>query len=91
MRAVVIYESMFGDNQQAARAIAAGLNEAGVAAEAIEVGTAPTAIGSDVDLLVVGSPDHAWGVTLAGRLTGYDGAAPRSHQILTGARPARGS
>ncbi len=60
MRAMLIYESMFGDNQQVALAIAAGLNEAGVAAEAIEVGIAPTAIGSDVDLLVVGSPNHAW-------------------------------
>ena len=60
MRAVVIYESMFGDNQQVARAIAAGLNEAGLAAEAIEVGIAPTAISPDVDLLVVGSPNHAW-------------------------------
>lgn len=51
---------MFGDNQQVARAIAAGLAEAGVAAEAIEVGAAPTVIGPDVDLLVVGSPNHAW-------------------------------
>ncbi|MGB7980218.1 MAG: hypothetical protein WCF36_05445 [Candidatus Nanopelagicales bacterium] len=60
MRAVVIYESMFGDNQQVARAIAAGLNEAGVTAAAIEVGVAPTVIGADVDLLIVGSPNHAW-------------------------------
>jgi hypothetical protein len=60
MRAVVIYESMFGDNQQVARAIAAGLAEGGVAAEAIEVGVAPTEIGQEVDLLVVGSPNHAW-------------------------------
>ena len=60
MRAIVIYESMFGDNQQVAREIAAGLTEAGVAAEAIEVGVAPTAIGPDIDLLVVGSPNHAW-------------------------------
>jgi hypothetical protein len=60
MRAVVIYESMFGDNQQVARAIAAGLQEAGVTAEAVEVGVAPTGIGTDIDLLVVGSPNHAW-------------------------------
>ena len=60
MRAVVIYESMFGDNQQVARAIASGLAEAGVPAEAVEVGAAPTQIGDDVDLLVVGSPNHAW-------------------------------
>jgi hypothetical protein len=60
MKALVVYESMFGDNQQVARAIAAGLAEAGVAAEAVEVGAAPTRIGADVDLLVVGSPNHAW-------------------------------
>ena len=60
MRAVVIYESMFGDNRQVARAIAAGLQEAGVIAEAVEVGVAPTDISSDIDLLVVGSPNHAW-------------------------------
>lgn len=60
MRALVIYESMFGDNRQVALAIAAGLAEAGVAAEAIEVGAAPTGISADLDLLVVGSPNHAW-------------------------------
>jgi len=60
MRALVIYESMFGDNQQVARAIVAGLTDAGVAAEAVEVGVAPTVIDLDVDLLVVGSPNHAW-------------------------------
>jgi hypothetical protein len=31
-----------------------------VAVEAIEVGVAPTTIGPDIDLLVVGSPNHAW-------------------------------
>lgn len=60
MRAVVIYESMFGDNQQVARAITAGLQDAGVTAEAIEVGVAPTAIGTEIDVVVVGSPNHAW-------------------------------
>ncbi len=60
MRAFLIYESMFGDNQQVALAIAAGLTEAGVTAEAVEVGVAPTVIDPDVDLLVVGSPNHAW-------------------------------
>ena len=57
---MVIYESMFGDNQQVARAIAAGLAQAGVQTEAIEVGNAPSTITPDVDLLVVGSPNHGW-------------------------------
>lgn len=60
MRALVVYESMFGDNQQVAHAIAAGLAEAGVAAEAVEVGVAPTTVPAGIDLLVVGSPNHAW-------------------------------
>jgi hypothetical protein len=60
MRAIVVYESMFGDNKQVAEAIAAGLADAGVTADAIEVGVAPTTLGDDVDLLVVGCPNHAW-------------------------------
>jgi hypothetical protein len=59
MRALVVYESMLGDNQQVARGIAAGLSEGGVTAESVEVGTAPTSIDAEVDLLVVGSPNHA--------------------------------
>jgi hypothetical protein len=62
VKSVVIYESMFGDNQQVARAIAAGLVEVGVEAEAIEVSIAPTTIAADIDLLVVGAPNHAWGL-----------------------------
>ena len=57
---MVVYESMFGDNQQVARAIAAGLGESGVAAEAVEVGVAPAEVPAEVDLMVVGSPNHAW-------------------------------
>lgn len=60
MRAVVVYESMFGDNQQVAQEIVAGLVEGGVDADAIEVGSAPTSVRGDVDLLVVGSPNHTW-------------------------------
>ena len=57
---MVVYESMFGDNQQVALAIAAGLNDDGVVAEAVEVGVAPLTLDADVSLLVLGSPNHAW-------------------------------
>ena len=60
VQAMIVYESMFGDNQQVATAIAEGLREAGVDADAVEVGGAPTSIPAGVDLLVVGSPNHAW-------------------------------
>ncbi len=55
----MVYESMFGDNAQVATAVAEGLRASGVAAEAVEVGHAPTAV-EGVDLLVVGAPNHAW-------------------------------
>ena len=64
MNALVIYESMFGDNEQVARAVAEGLSSAGVVADAVEVGHAPTDI-RDVDLLVVGAPNHAWSLPRA--------------------------
>jgi hypothetical protein len=66
MDAVVIYESMFGDNQQVALAIVEGLTSSGVQARAVEVGVAPTAISGDVDLLVVGSPNHGWSMPRPG-------------------------
>ncbi len=59
MKALVIYESMFGDNAQVAGAVVEGLAAEGVAAQAVEVGVAPTTV-VDVDLLVVGAPNHAW-------------------------------
>jgi hypothetical protein len=60
MRAVVVYESMFGDNRQVALAIASGLDEGGIAVEAVEVGAAPPEVPPEVDLLVVGAPNHGW-------------------------------
>jgi hypothetical protein len=57
---MVVYESMFGDNRQVAEAVAAGLGQAGVGAQAVEVGAAPTVIGPDTDLVVAGAPNHAW-------------------------------
>lgn len=56
----MVYESMFGDNRQVAEEVAAGLAESGVAAEAVEVGVASTDVPGDMDLVVVGSPNHAW-------------------------------
>jgi hypothetical protein len=62
MRALVIYESMFGNTKRIALAIADGLSQQ-LAVEAIEVSLAPLAIGDDIDLLVVGGPTHVHGMT----------------------------
>ncbi|KAE8763520.1 flavodoxin family protein [Georgenia thermotolerans] len=65
MRALVVYESMFGNTQEVARAVAAGLRPS-LEVELCEVGRAPALADLDVDLLVVGAPTHAFGLSRAG-------------------------
>ena len=61
MRALVVYESMFGSTHLIAEAIAEGLRtEADV--QVSRVGDAPKMV-DDVELLVVGGPTHAWGMS----------------------------
>ena len=64
MRALVVYESMFGNTRAVARAIAEGIATV-MPVEAVEVGSAPSIIPSGVVLLVVGGPTHAHGMTSA--------------------------
>jgi hypothetical protein len=76
--ALVVYESLFGDNRAIARAIAEGLSSRMpvVVAAAAE---APTSLGPDVALLVVGGPNHA---TSMPRQATREGAA-RDHGLST--------
>lgn len=60
MRALVVYESMLGNTEEIAQVIAEGL-AADMAVTVLEVGDAPTA--PTVDLLVVGAPTHAFGLS----------------------------
>lgn len=62
MRALVVYESMFGNTRAIAEAIADGV-AVHMPAEAVEVGSAPEAMGEGVRLLVVGGPTHAFGLS----------------------------
>jgi hypothetical protein len=76
MRALVVFESMFGNTETIARAIAEGLG-AGLAGDpgdltgdpgdatvdVVEVGAAPPTMPADVGLLVVGGPTHAHGMS----------------------------
>ncbi|MFC5139888.1 flavodoxin family protein [Actinomycetospora rhizophila] len=63
-RALVIFESMYGNTEAVARAIADGL-AARMPVDVVEVGAAPPVPGDDVDLLVVGGPTHAFGMSRA--------------------------
>ena len=66
MRAVVLYESMFGNTRDVAAAIAHGLSvDTGVDVEVVEVSRAQTTVASNVDLVVVGGPTHALGMSRA--------------------------
>lgn len=62
MRALVVYESMYGNTKRIADAVADGIARH-LNVETIEVSLAPLAIESDVDLLVVGGPTHVHGMT----------------------------
>jgi hypothetical protein len=65
MAAVVVFESMFGNTRQIADAVTEGLARY-LRVEQVEVGAAPVIIGDDVELLVVGGPTHAFGLTRPG-------------------------
>lgn len=60
MKALVVYESLFGNTEVIARAIAAGLRDRFEVTVA-DVATMPRAVG--MDLLVVGGPTHAFGMS----------------------------
>lgn len=62
MRALVVYESMFGNSEQVARAVAAGLETRFDVVELAEVGSAP-GVDDEVALVVVGGPTHAFSMT----------------------------
>jgi len=61
MRALVVFESMFGNTEKIAAAIADGLS-ATMDVETVEVGSAGESV-AGVDLLVVGGPTHAFAMT----------------------------
>jgi hypothetical protein len=95
MRALVVYESMFGNTRDIALAIADGLGTS-LPVEAIEVGEAPRELPADVALLVVGGPTHAHGMTTAKSRTDAAGRAgerlvsrgPGMREWLASVRPA---
>jgi Flavodoxin domain len=62
MRALIVYESMYGNTGRVAEAIADGLRER-IAVDLVEVGHAPATVPDEVGLLVVGGPTHVHGLS----------------------------
>lgn len=62
MKAVIVYESMFGSTRQIAEAIADGLSDSS-AVRMVRVIDADPSVCEGVDLVVVGGPTQAWGMS----------------------------
>jgi flavodoxin-like protein len=62
MKALVVYESMFGNTEQIARAVAAGLGES-MEVKLAEVADAPIEADPTVELIVAGGPTHAFSMS----------------------------
>jgi hypothetical protein len=80
MHALVVYESMFGNTRSIAEAVADGL-AAHMKVDLVEVGAAPTTIGDDVELLVVGGPTHGFGLSRPG--SRQDAAKQAPHGLVS--------
>jgi len=92
-RALVVYESMFGNTAALAGAVRQGLEDSGFAVDVVDVGDAPPVDELAIDLLVLGAPTHAF--SLSRRTTREDavrqGASPDHVEVgvrewLTGAQ-----
>lgn len=81
MRALVVYESMFGNTHLIAEHIAAGLAPMGEVS-VVPVGEAGPELVKGADLLVVGGPTHAHGMTRASsRASAVDMAADADRDL----------
>jgi hypothetical protein len=57
MRVLIVYESIYGSNLKVSQAIAAGIG-GDATTTIVDARAAPAAVDADVDLIVVGGPNH---------------------------------
>lgn len=62
MRALIVFESEFGNTEQVARSVAVGLARH-LEVDVLEVSSAPYSLVRRADLLVLGGPTHAFGMS----------------------------
>lgn len=63
MQALIVAESWFGNATAIARLIAEGLDGARVSASVVGITEAPTHVTAEYDLLIIGAPTHAGGLS----------------------------
>jgi flavodoxin len=91
MKAVVLYESLFGNTEAVARAIADGLAPVGEVALA-RFGEVPAGAVEEADLVVLGGPTHGWGMTkpASRQRPGGEGYAVGAREWLEGSPQGAG-
>jgi flavodoxin len=62
-KALVVYDSIYGNTEKVARALAKGLEDGGVSVECMRVDAVKFDELGGYDLLAVGGPVHAWSVS----------------------------
>jgi len=60
VKALIVYDSRYGNTEKLAKALAAGLESGGLDAEVVKADAVKLEELDKVDLLCVGSPVHAW-------------------------------
>lgn len=90
MKAVVLYESVYGNTGAVARAVAEGLAPVGQVTVA-RFGDAPEPEGSDI--VVLGGPTHGWGMTRPNsrKRPGAEGYPVGAREWLEGSRQGSGT
>lgn len=81
MRALVLYESMFGNTRTIAEAVAAGLGSV-LPTDVVRVGEVTTGQVEAAAFLVVGGPTHAWGLSRASTRNTAAGQAAEPERAL---------
>jgi len=60
VKALVVYDSVYGNTEKVAKALSAGLESGGVDVDIVKVDAVKFDKLGDIDLLCVGSPVHGW-------------------------------
>jgi hypothetical protein len=90
MKALVVFESVYGNTRHIAEAVADGLRGS-IPTELMRVGDAFDVDLSDVQLLLVGAPTHAWGLSRANtRESAARDATSHADRLLDSASPGTG-
>jgi len=83
LKAVVVYESMFGNTRVIAESVAEGLRSNHDEVAVVPVGEADPRHLGEADLVVVGGPTHAWGMSRPATRRGAPDYVRRSKGVLT--------